>query len=113
MGHTLQSFLVLRDVFLDVVNVARLYRLFLDFLDLGIAPLATFIFGVILLAQDLNLRGNRVVAYIALIGVVFFILSEQVLQVAIALAISRWLGNLGVVTGESDAALTNILGIGY
>ena len=67
MGHTLQSFLVLRDVFLDVVNVARLYRLFLDFLDLGIAPLATFIFGVILLAQYLNLRGNRVVAYIALI----------------------------------------------
>lgn len=79
LGHALQSFLVLRDVLVDVLNLTRLYWLLRNFLYFHTTSLSTFwVLMVVLLAQDLHLRRYGVVTYLALI-IVFLILSEQIL----------------------------------
>lgn len=76
LGHALQSFLVLRNILMDVFNLTRLYGLFRYFLDLDSTSLSTIsIFLIILLTQNLNLWWYRVIAYLAVI-VVLLILSE-------------------------------------
>lgn len=65
-------------------------------LNFNAASLVFTGFLIVLLAQDLNLRRNGDIAFVC---VVFFILTKQVLQVAIALTLGRGFRDLGVVAG--------------
>ena len=88
LGHTLKSFLVLRNVLVDVFNLTRLYGLLGYFLDFNGTSLSTLsILLVVLLTKNLNLRWNRVVAYVILAGIVLFILSQEILKIPVALPI--------------------------
>lgn len=59
MSHALKSFLVLRNVFVDIFNLARLNGVLRYLLYLDTAPLpALRILLVILLTQNLDLRGD-------------------------------------------------------
>ena len=76
LGHALKSFLVLRNVLVDVFNLTRLDRLFRYFLNLDSASLSTLcIFLIVLLTQNLHLGWYRVITYLTLV-VVLLIFSE-------------------------------------
>ena len=81
LSHALKSFLVLRDILVNVFNLTRLYGLLGYFLYLNTTSLSALsILLIILLTQDLNLGWYRVVTNVALIRmVVLFVFSQEIL----------------------------------
>lgn len=87
---------------MDIFNLARLNGVLRYLLYLDTAPLpALRILLVILLTQNLDLRGDWVIAYLALV-VVLLVFSQEILEISILLAI--WL-SLGVIGAESYPTL--------